>query len=673
MLTDGWHWSAIKLGILAALLAPFAAVQANTRTPIKHLIVVVGENRSFDNVFGTYVPPDRGQTVWNLLSLGIVDQDGHPGPNASLAMQMKASGTGTFQIAPPVTGAFAFLPQPSTTLSAYPLAPCALSQLYSSLGRNPAGSSWCSDIGLEPQAQIRLSQGGSGQGFFDPPTFLPAPDCRYPANLPNGPFAIVGASVLTNCPPPTFKPAITPTKVTDNAGDPAHRFFLMWQQNDCDAAAISPENPSGCRHDLYVWGETSVGWQITADGKPPTDDQGTFQGGATMGFYNMARGDFPFFRSLAHRYAINDNYHQPIMGGTGANSQALLTGDVFYFTDANGNPAPPPAGLVENPDPQPGSNNFYTHASPGFGDLGNTSSGGLVACADRTQPGVAAIQDYIHALPYKPWNDGNCAPNHAYQVDNEYPSYDHLGNLVQTSSEFPAGPDFAIGPQVIPTIGDSLSAKHVSWRYYGEGFDAAADPPIASLLYCAICNAFQYSRSIMTGPLKDNLKDLPDFFSDVANRTLPAVSFIKPNTLLDGHPGTSTPPLFEAFVQRIIDTVMSDQQLWEDTAILITFDESGATYDSGYIQPIDFFGDGPRTVMIAVSPFARRGHIDHTYSDHVSILKFIEYNWGLPPLSARSRDNLPNPKATHDAPYFPQNSPAIGDLTELFRFGHADH
>jgi len=68
--------------------------------------------------------------------------------------------------------------------------------------------------------------------------------------------------------------------------------------------------------------------------------------------------------------------------------------------------------------------------------------------------------------------------------------------------------------------------------------------PIANQLYCAICNAFQYSRSIMTGLLKDNLKDLSDFQSDVSHGTLPAVSFIKPDTLLDSHPRTSTPPLF---------------------------------------------------------------------------------------------------------------------------------
>ncbi len=91
-------------------------------------------------------------------------------------------------------------------------------------------------------------------------------------------------------------------------------------------------------------------------------------------------------------------------------------------------------------------------------------------------------------------------------------------------------------------------------------------------------------------------------------------------------------------------------------------------YDSGYIQPIDFFGDGPRTVMIAVSPFAKFGYVDHTYSDHASIIKFIERNWGLKPLSKRSRDNLPNPSTLSTAPYVPTNSPAIGDLMSMFQF-----
>jgi phospholipase C len=240
------------------------------------------------------------------------------------------------------------------------------------------------------------------------------------------------------------------------------------------------------------------------------------------------------------------------------------------------------------------------------------------------------------------------------QVDNEYPSYGHLGNPNQQGNEFPAGPAFAIGPQTIPTIGEALSAKRVSWKYYGEGFDLAADPPLANQLYCTICNGFQYSRAIMTSRLKNNLQDLASFFSDVSEGTLPAVSFVKPDVLVDSHPGTSTPPLFEAFVRRIIEAVQANQSVWQNTAILITFDESGGYYDSGYIQP--------------VSPFAKSGFVDHTYSDHASIVKFIERNWKLKPLSSRSRDNLPNPRTRPSAPYFPTNSPAIGDLMDIFDF-----
>ncbi len=108
--------------------------------------------------------------------------------------------------------------------------------------------------------------------------------------------------------------------------------------------------------------------------------------------------------------------------------------------------------------------------------------------------------------------------------------------------------------------------------------------------------------------------------------------------------------------------------MWNDTAIIVTFDEGGGYYDSGYIQPLDYFGDGTRIPTLVVSPLTNAGHISHTYADHVSILKFIEANWRLAPVSDRSRDNLPNPVATKSNPYVPRNSPAIGDLMDLFSF-----
>jgi phospholipase C len=492
------------------------------------------------------------------------------------------------------------------------------------------------------------------------------PDCRYPSNLPNGPYPLVDASQLNNCGSPFLASAIKPTVYTSNTGDPAHRFFQMWQQSDCSVSHITTgDNPSGCKHDLYTWVGITMGWGVTA---PPTTDQDTFQGGVAMGFYSMAQGDFPYFQELARRYAISDNYHQPVMGGTGPNSQFMLTGDLYHYTDANGNPATPPSALIENPNPKPGTNNFYTNDS--FGSLDGGSTGvGFTKCSDNTQPGVQPIMDYLDALSYAPFNSGNCAPNIWYLVNNNYPYYNTDGSVISAAptNAFPAGSAFSTGPQTTRTIGDALSDRHIPWKYYGGGLNAANEDKPQSDLYCAICNGFQYATSIMTTSLRQNLVDLEGFYTDVATDSLPAVSFVKPDTLLDGHPGTSTPALFEAFVRKLIDTVRANPRVWRHTAILITFDESGGLYDSGYIQPTDFFGDGPRTVMIAVSPFAKRGHVDHTYGDHASILKFIEWNWHLKPLTSRSRDNLPNPIAPYHAPYFPTNSPAVGDLREMFR------
>jgi phospholipase C len=167
-----------------------------------------------------------------------------------------------------------------------------------------------------------------------------------------------------------------------------------------------------------------------------------------------------------------------------------------------------------------------------------------------------------------------------------------------------------------------------------------------------------------------HIKDATDFFDAIDSETLPAVSFVKPDGLLDGHPASSKLDLLEGMIKKTVDHLMARPELFADTALIITFDEGGGYYDSGYIQPLDYFGDGPRIPLLIVSPFTRGGHISHTYTDHVSILKFIERNWDLKPLTNRSRDNFPNPMVEDDNPYVPLNSPALGDLFDLFQFDH---
>ena len=237
----------------------------------------------------------------------------------------------------------------------------------------------------------------------------------------------------------------------------------------------------------------------------------------------------------------------------------------------------------------------------------------------------------------------------------------------------------SIPPSSVRTIGDALNDKGISWAYYGAAYNAAVnlangstDPANAvGATYCNICNFESYATSIMGDPTQRtaHIKDATDFYAAVGNDTLPALSFIKPDGLLDGHPASSKVILLEGMLQKILNTLDGNPELKAETAVFITFDEGGGYYDSGFIQPLDFFGDGPRIPLVVVSPYSTGGHVVHSYTDHASILKFIERNWGLLPLTGRSRDNLPNPRTLKSNPYVPVNCPAIGDLFDMFDFG----
>jgi phospholipase C len=336
------------------------------------------------------------------------------------------------------------------------------------------------------------------------------------------------------------------------------------------------------------------------------------------------------------------------MGGTGANHIMLGSGDMAYYSDGKGNPLIPPSNQIENPNPKPGTNNNYTQDGYAGGSYSN--------CADLSQPGVAAIRDYIRKFGALP--NGDCAPGAYYLLNNYLPGYTPSGQLT-------SGSPFVVPPQTFPTIADSLSAHNITWKYYGQGYNGGKVTPY----FCGICDPFQYATSIMTTSKKNNIQDYSQFQQDVQNNTLPAVSFIKPDEINDGHPASSSLSLFEAFSKRVTNELISKPQVFKDTAVFITFDEGGGYYDSGYIQPLSFFGDGPRIPLMVVSPYVKSGHIDHTYYDHVSLLKFIEKNWHLPTLSSRSLDNLPNPHMDNGG-YKPENGASIGNLMNLFDFHH---
>jgi phospholipase C len=729
--------SALALGQMIAApalaAAPLGTNDNKTVSPIKHVIIIMGENRSFDHVFATYQPP-MGQTVNNLLSSGIIKLDANknaiPGPNFAKAHQVAATDTApnTFLLSPPKQNF------PNDVLPAPLVGGAEFSKFQkTSTGTNPAEDTACKSFasllacveatenGLPASYYPMLLTGGYGNALFNaepinpdftnslvpPVKFTKVPDTRITNvnNLPAGPFQLTNGTTMT---------------YDSYAASPVHRFYQMYQELNCKTSFLSVldfANPSGCNGQLFAWVETTI--STGSDGLAPPANFGveysptgsnTGEGSIALGFYNVQQGDVPYFTSLAQQYGMSDNFHQSVMGGTGVNHIMFGHGDMLWFSDGNGMPQTPPNGVkvfttfngapnpdagivneIENPNPLPGTNNWYTE--DGYGqsfnagfpanDFGLSASnpnapvyggGSYSNCSDATQPGVKPVLDYLASLPFPV--KSNCDAGHYYLLNNYNPGWFGNGNNAFIDNN-PSNTPFTIPPSSTPSIGDDLNAHNISWKYYGDQWNNYVNDPYQLNFgtpgptadeYCNICNPFQYDTSIMSNPaqIAAHLQDTVNLYSDLSNGTLPAVSIVKPSGYVDGHPSSSKLDLFEGFTQKIVQQVQSSAYA-QDTVIFITFDEGGGYYDSGCVQPLDFFGDGTRIPMIVVSPYAKKGYISHQYTDHVSLLKFIEHNWLLPPVSNRSRDNYPNPIAVLN-PYVPDNSPAIGDLFDFFNF-----
>ncbi len=231
----------------------------------------------------------------------------------------------------------------------------------------------------------------------------------------------------------------------DYAASPVHRFYQMWQQLNCNLREASWQNPSGCNGALFSWVEVTVGAGTDGVTQPSNfsteysaSAKTTGEGSTALGFYNVQQGDAPYFTYLANNYAMSDNFHQSVNGGTGANHIMLGHGDAIWFSVANPRnpaqnlPAPPPENFtynttpagangstyggvvneIENPNPARGTNNWYTE--DGYGTDFNEGfapsdwetvaqnggpliygGGSYSNCDDPSQPGVRPIREYL--------------------------------------------------------------------------------------------------------------------------------------------------------------------------------------------------------------------------------------------------------------------------------------
>ena len=364
---------------MSAETAPKKAVQhLSTQTPIQHVIVIIGENRTFDHIFATY-QPTQGQTVNNLLSEGIVQADGTPGPNFAIAHQNSASDTFVdhYQMSPGGKSLYSVLPTP---LVGGPTTPYFQTLEQAMQAEN----------GLAPDYYQYMLTGGTGLTRGQPDTRI-----TNVFNLPPGPFQLTNSTTH-------------PYDVYDNS--PVHRFYQMWQQSDCNTSYITTANPSGCAADLFPWVEVTIGAGTNGLPVPGNfSEQTTGEGATSVAFYNVQQGDAPYLKYLADNYAMSDNYHQAVMGGTGANHIMMGTGDAIWFSDGSGTPQQPPhrqlvgigsanQGIVdeiENPNPAPGpstsqptTENWYIEDGYGGGSYGSPSYGGgsYSNCSDLTPP-----------------------------------------------------------------------------------------------------------------------------------------------------------------------------------------------------------------------------------------------------------------------------------------------
>jgi acid phosphatase len=323
-------------------------------------------------------------------------------------------------------------------------------------------------------------------------------------------------------------------------------------------------------------------------------------GALVMGYYDGSR--LPMW-SVAREFTIADNFFMGAFGGSFLNHFWLVCACTPEFRNA-------PGDIVTVED----------------------GSGRLARQKDSPK---SALDGPVLL------KDGPVTPA-GYAVNTVQPPYQPSA-IAPAAGGDPALADpenqYRLPPQTLKTIGDTLSEKGVSWAWYAGGWNQAlAD---RSFIYNAKEANFQphhqpfnYFARFAPGSAgrAKHLRDGEEFFADIDNGTLPQVAFYKPIGKLNEHPGYTDVMSGDAHIAEVIARIRNNPKLWTDVAIIVTYDENGGFWDHVAPPVGDYWGPGSRVPAIIVSPFARKGAVDHTPYDTTSILKFITRRFGLEPL-----------------------------------------
>jgi phospholipase C len=190
----------------------------------------------------------------------------------------------------------------------------------------------------------------------------------------------------------------------------------------------------------------------------------------------------------------------------------------------------------------------------------------------------------------------------------------------------------------LPTIFDSLQESGISWKFYVQNYNpeityrTVDDYPgnrASQVVWVPLLN---YPRYIDDPELFSHIVSLDEYFDDLQRGTLPAVAYMVPSGPSEHPPQSPSPG--QTFVRTLINELMRSDA-WESSAFLWTYDDWGGWYDHVPPPQVDEAGYGFRVPALLVSPYARRGYIDSTVLDFTSILRFVEDNWNLEPLTER--------------------------------------
>jgi len=342
-------------------------------------------------------------------------------------------------------------------------------------------------------------------------------------------------------------------------------------------------------------------------------------GGLSMGYYD---GSKMALWKLARQYTLADNFFMGAFGGSFLNHQYLICACAPQY---------PHADAADSP------------ARDSISAIDTDAQGRFL----RLAPAASAKPSVLEGKPsYK--NDGNLTPKDQqgmfYAVNTMQPLYQPSGNApaANGASQYADTAKATTLPaQNGPTIGDRLSAKGVSWAWYAGGWNAAL--AARSNIYNGSTPNFQphhqpFNYYADFDPLtrqanrQAHLKDFDAEFLQAAEAgKLPAVSFYKPQGNVNQHAGYASVADGDEHIAQVIARLQQSPQ-WKNMLIVVTYDENGGIYDHAPVPQGDRWGPGSRIPAIIISPYARKGFVDHTQYDTGSILRFLTRRFELQPL-----------------------------------------